>query len=128
MLTPAPRHAQVPHSDCGDHDLYEDYATVRGPGVAIKKSHLLPIKPRPGTQPCGVFGINPVMPHLQRLYNQGDAAMLANVGPLVEPITKQEYKEKKKRVPPSLFAHNTQQRVTASVHAQYGQAKGIVGT
>ena len=118
---------QVPHSECGDYDLYDDYATVRGPGLAIQKSHLLPINPRSGTQPCGVFGINPVMPHLQRLYNQGDAAMLANVGPMVEPITKQEYKEKKKRVPPSLFAHNTQQRVTASVHAQYGQAKGIVG-
>ena len=117
----------MPHSECGDHDLYKDYATVRGPGLAIKKEHLLPIKPRPDTQPCGVFGINPVMPHLQRLYNQGDAAMLANVGAMVEPITKQEYKEKAKRVPPSLFAHNTQQRVTASVHAQYGQAKGVVG-
>lgn len=117
----------MPHSECGAHDLYKDYAAVRGPGLAIKQAHLLPIKPRPDTQPCGVFGINPVMPHLQRLYNQGDAAMLANVGAMVEPITKQEYKEKAKRVPPSLFAHNTQQRVTASVHAQYGQAKGVVG-
>ena len=119
--------AQVPHSGCGSYDLYDDYATVRGNKLAIPKEKLLPIKPRPGTQPCDVFGLNPVMSNLQRLYNQGDAAMLANVGPLVEPITKQEFQEEKKRVPPSLFAHNTQQRVVASVHAQHVGAEGVVG-
>ena len=119
--------AQVPHSDCGSYDLYDDYATVRGNKLAIPKEELLPIKPRPGTQPCDVFGLNPVMSNLQRLYNQGDAAMLANVGPLVEPITKQEFQEEKKRVPPSLFAHNTQQRVVASVHAQHVGAEGVLG-
>ena len=119
---------QIPHSKCGKHDLYNDYATVRGPGLAIEKNRLLPIKPRPGTQPCGVFGLNPVMRNLHRLYKKGDAAMLANVGPLVEPITKQEYEDGTKRVPPSLFAHNTQRQVVSTVHAQYGQAKGIIGT
>ena len=117
----------MPHSDCGNYDLYEDYATARGPGLAIKKSHLLPLKARPGTQPCDVFGLNPVMRNLQRLYDQGDAAMLANVGPLVEPITKQEFTEKTKQRPPLLFAHNTQQQIVASVHAQYNYAEGVVG-
>ena len=118
----------MPHSQCGNYDLYNDYATVRGPGLALENTDLLPIKPLPGTQPCGVFGLNPVMRNLQRLYNQGDAAMLANVGTLVEPIKdKQEYKEKTKQVPPSLFAHNTQQLVVANVHAQNAGAKGVVG-
>ena len=119
--------AQVPHSDCGSYDLYDDYNTTRGTGLAIPKEELLPIEPRPGTQPCDVFGLNPVMRNLQRLYNQGDAAMLANVGPLVEPITKQEFTEKTKQRPPLLFAHNTQQQIVASVHAQYNYAEGVVG-
>ena len=117
----------MPHSDCGSYDLYDDYNTTRGTGLAIPKEILLPIEPRPGTQPCDVFGLNPVMRNLQRLYNQGDAAMLANVGPLVEPMTKEQYKNKSKQAPPGLFAHNIQQRVVASVHAQHIGAKGVLG-
>ena len=119
----------MPHSDCGSYDLYDDYATVRGTGLAIPKSTLLRIKPRPGTQPCGTFGLNPKMTNLQRLYDHGDAAMLANVGPLVEPITKEQFdnNDGKRQVPPGLFAHNIQQRVVANVHAQHISAEGVVG-
>ena len=95
--------------------------------IAINKLDLLQIKPRPKSQPCEVFGLNPVMPNLKRIYDEGDAAMIANMGALVEPVTKQEFKEKAKRLPPSLFAHNIQQRVMASVWAQYSSAGGVVG-
>ena len=124
--TYTPYASQVPHSRCGKHDLYDDYARERGAGLAIKKKHLLPIKSLPGTQPCGVFGLNPVVPNLQRLYNQGDAAFLANVGTLVEPITKKEFNENAKRLPRGLFAHNTQQ-LAATVVAQSRTAEGILG-
>ena len=55
--------------------------------------------------------------------------MLANVGPLVEPITKEQFdnNDGKRQVPPGLFAHNIQQRVVASVHAQHIGAEGVVG-
>ena len=116
----------VPHSECSAHDLHKEYTKVRGE-IAINKLDLLEIKPRLKTQPCDVFGLNPVMPNLKRLYDAGDAAMIANMGALVEPVTKQEYKDKAKRLPPSLFAHNIQQKVMASVWAQYGSAEGVLG-
>jgi len=46
---------------------------------------------------------------------------------LVEPITKEQYQKKQRRTPPSLFAHNTQVKVTQSVHAQDTVAKGVLG-
>ena len=40
-------------------------------------------------------GVHPSLPTVQRLYADGDAAFLANVGTLVEPISKAEYLDKK---------------------------------
>ncbi len=45
-------------------------------------------------------------------YDAGDAAFIANIGPLVEPISVQEYNDKSKRRPGSLFAHNLQTKVS----------------
>ena len=116
----------VPHSKCKAHDLYKDYAEVRR-GIAINQADLLQIKARPDTQPCENFGLNPVMPNLKRLYDAGDAAMIANMGAMVEPVTKEEFKDKTKKLPPSLFAHNIQQKVMASVWAQHSSAGGVLG-
>jgi len=43
------------------------------------------------------------------------------------PVTKAEFKAKTKRLPPSLFAHNVQQRCAANVHAQDKNAQGVPG-
>jgi len=45
----------------------------------------------------------------------------------VEPITKTEYEQKSKRLPPSLFAHNVMQHSMHTVHAQDKNSKGILG-
>ena len=75
----------MPHSKCqGKVDLYEEYASVRGPKIAIPKDQLHPIKVPKGTQPCEVMGIHPKMPFLKELYDDGDAIMVANMGALVE--------------------------------------------
>ena len=118
----------VPHSKCKDivdptsesgekkvpFDLYDEYATVRGPVVALPKAKLLPIEvPKESNQPCDTFGVHPSLPFLQTLYNDGDATFLANVGTLVEPITKAEVTARggpTKKVPNNLFSHNSQQK------------------
>ena len=75
----------VPHSECkGPVDLYKEYASVRGPDLAIPKDDLLPIRVPPGTQPCNVMGLHPNLPFLKELYDEGDAVMVANMGGLVE--------------------------------------------
>ena len=134
----------VPHSECkGSVDLYKEYASVRGPKIAIPKDQLHQIKVPANTQPCNVMGIHPKLPILKELYDDGDAAMVANMGALVEvctsarklevvsakpkcellgqivdschvsnksvipppqPVTRDEFLKKKKRLPPGLFA------------------------
>ena len=120
----------VPHSGCDSTENgtahYGTYAAMRG-GVALAQSDLLPISVPSGSQPCTTFGVHPALPLVKTLYDDGDAAFLANIGALVEPITKAQYLAKEKRVPPSLFAHNTQVKVTQSVHAQNTVARGVLG-
>ena len=61
-------------------------------------------------------------------YDAGDAAFVANVGTLIEPIAdKTEYHSKTKRIPKSLGAHNVQTVQTQNVHAGSLKTKGILG-
>jgi cullin-associated NEDD8-dissociated protein 1 len=116
----------IPHSECSRGDLYTEYAGVRT-NVALQKSELLPINVTNGTQPCGRFGMHPSLPFVHSLYEKGDATWVANIGSLVEPVTQDDYRFKRKRLPPDLFAHNVQQWCMHSVHAQYTGAKGVLG-
>jgi len=121
----------VPHSGCapgsGTHaSLDAEYEAVRTL-AALPKSSLLPISDRAGGQPCSTFGVHPAFPFVKELYDQGEGAFVANIGGLVEPVTKAEFQAKSKPLPPSLFAHNIMQRAAWNVHAQYGAAKGVLG-
>ena len=109
------------------NDLYAEYARVRGPSVAISKQNLLPIKTDGSKQPCDTFGIHPALPVLQKLYDEGDATFIANAGAMIEPVTKEEFIENKKRTPPSLFAHNIMQRSAYTAHAESASASGVLG-
>jgi uncharacterized protein (DUF1501 family) len=129
----------VPHSNCvdesgGPHDLFADYTETRGPVIALEKERLRTIDASSSNQVCGTFGVHPIYQTLHELYTQErpEAAFIANVGPLVEPTSKEAYQQRKRRggvrVPPGLFAHNVQQKVVHVVHAQETQrAKGILG-
>ncbi|WP_085339612.1 DUF1501 domain-containing protein [Aquidulcibacter paucihalophilus] len=63
-----------------------------------------------GTNSSGrTFAVHPMMAPLLPLYQAGRIAMVANVGPLTEPITKAQYLAKARRVPQRLFSHNDQE-------------------
>src|ERR1700689_755342 len=64
---------------------YSLYQQARG-GLAIPQASLLPIANGSDT-----YGLHPSLVEFQGLYNQGKAAVLANVGMLVEPITPAMY-------------------------------------
>jgi len=55
-----------------------------------------------------VYGVHPNMPEIAALYNQGVAAVIANVGNLVQPITKAQYQSPGAVVPLQLFSHADQ--------------------
>ncbi len=97
---------------------YSNYQALRS-NVALPLTGTLPI---PGTAsliqpilplnvnntPGRTFGINSAMPNLQRIFNDGDAAFLANVGALIEPITPQQVRDGTIPVPRALGSHNDQ--------------------
>jgi uncharacterized protein (DUF1501 family) len=60
------------------------------------------------------FGLHPMLSPLGPLYTQGRLAVIANIGSLVEPITKAQFQAKSKRTPVNLFSHNDQQAVWQS--------------
>jgi uncharacterized protein (DUF1501 family) len=116
----------VPHSGCGAKDMYDEYAAVRTV-AKLTKNQILQVSVPAGTQPCTKFGVHPDLSVLRTMYNDGDLAFIANIGTLIEPLSKSDFEAKTKQVPPSLFAHNTQQRQGQSVHAQLMGAKGVLG-
>lgn len=116
----------VPHSGCGGTDLYAEYAATRT-SVALKKDTLRTISAGSKDQPCDTFGLHPALEYVQGAYNSGDAAFLANIGPLVEPLTADEFNDKSKRRPQSLFSHNDQVKETHKVDATDRYAKGVMG-
>ena len=73
-------------------------------GLALAQGSLLPIANGNDT-----YGLHPSMPEIQNLYNQGKAAVLANVGNLVQPIDRAGYMSNNGAiVPSSLFSHSDQ--------------------
>ena len=116
----------VPHSQCGTKDLHAEYAQVRGAN-AMPKSRLLPISAGSSNQPCLTFGVHHKLSSVQQAFADGDAAFVANMGNLVQPLTKAGYDSGDPR-PPSLYSHNTQTNVAQNVHAQaVTTAKGVLG-
>ncbi|MES2593961.1 MAG: DUF1501 domain-containing protein [Verrucomicrobiota bacterium] len=57
------------------------------------------------------FGVHPSMTNVQGMFNSGDLAFVANVGTLVQPITRTQYiaVPRTTPVPPQLFSHSDQQ-------------------
>lgn len=124
----------VPHSDCSVDavnglDMFDSYTAVRGTPIALSKSQLLEIDVPAGTQPCSKFGVHNKLPFLKQLYDDGDAAFIANMGTLIEPLTDAEIQDRTKPLPPFIASHNTQMRVVQKVYAQDGgpQIDGVVG-
>jgi uncharacterized protein (DUF1501 family) len=97
----------IPHSGCDERNVAEQYTQTRGV-AALPLNALKQILVPAGTQPCDTMGLHPNFNTLQQLYNDGDASMIANVGALVEPITKQQYVDLDGRLPAALFSHNHQ--------------------
>ncbi len=82
---------------------YTAYNQARGSN-AVAQGHLLAL-------PNSPYGLNPAFPNLSKAFASGNAAMIANVGPLVQPTTAAQYQAASVQIPGSLMAHDDQQEV-----------------
>ena len=94
----------VPNTDAE----YNAYAASRQ-NLAIPRADLIPINPVSETPGSEAFGLHPAMGGLQTLFESGNAALVANLGPLVEPTTKTQFENQSVVLPSQLFSHNDQQ-------------------
>jgi len=113
-----------------DDPSYNAYNIIRGGGanqtaggIAYAKAALAPTLLVPTTAlPSGrQYALHPNMTDLANLFNTGYAAVQLNVGPLVVPITKTQYKSADRTLyplPPKLFSHNDQQSLWQSSSAE----------
>src|SRR5665213_902371 len=88
-----------------DTSGYANYAKLRST-IALPQAQLLPLSVAGGTP---AFGLHPALPGLQSLWNSGSLAVVANVGTLVQPLTKAQYSLTTTTKPESLFSHIDQQ-------------------
>ncbi|HVE49443.1 MAG TPA: DUF1501 domain-containing protein [Casimicrobiaceae bacterium] len=98
---------------------YAQYAAVRTAGnspfwipqnVATGgRNPMLQITPAGGST---VYGLHPNMPGLANLFASNRMAIVANMGPLVEPMTRATYRDGSKKRPDNLFSHSDQQTQT----------------
>ena len=108
-----------------DNASYDQYAAIRGGsgrnggGIAIAQAALTPTLLNPTVALPGgkQYAMHPSMTGLAGLFNSGVAAVQLNVGPLVAPVTRQQYQSSNRvayPLPPKLFSHNDQQSVWQS--------------
>ena len=110
-----------------DPNSWASYNAVRnqaGGAIALNPEQLLALSPATALASGRSLALHPELDGLQRLFNnQRRLAIVSNVGPLLEPMTKDEYLRQAKRAPSRLFSHNDQQS-TWQAMAPEGASKG----
>lgn len=81
---------------------HQEYAATRG-GLAIPHSQLIDLQG--GNSPVG---LHPDARRLQRLFDEQKLAMVANVGTLIEPTSRDQYMNNAVDLPAQLFSHSDQ--------------------
>lgn len=95
-------------------------------GLGIAQNRLLQLAPNPPSGGGGAYGLHPNLPELQQFWNQGKLAVVCNVGPLVVPLTRQDYQTGKPR-PYQLFSHSDQQQQWQNCRADVRTSTGWGG-
>ena len=81
---------------------HQELVASRG-GLAIPRNQLISLQG--GASP---LGLHPNAAALQPLFDQGRLAMIANVGTLIEPTTREQYENNEVLLPSQLFSHSDQ--------------------
>ena len=120
-----------------DQSSYDSYAQIRSSMIGAypqaasrERSNLTQLNPQNAADFEGrSFALAPEMGGVRQLFEAGNAAIVANIGPLVEPVTRETIWTPSARLPKRLFSHNDQQSTWSSTEpegAQYGWG-GLMG-
>ncbi|BDM65436.1 hypothetical protein NFHSH190041_28880 [Shewanella sp. NFH-SH190041] len=112
-----------------DNENYNRWAQIRSAmlnqyATPRSQANLSPIS-TPSRFGSRQFALPPEMSGLHNLYQTGKAAIVGNLGPLLEPVTAAQIRNETAKLPARLFSHNDQQSTWMSGHtegAQYGWA------
>jgi uncharacterized protein (DUF1501 family) len=83
---------------------YGTYAAARG-SIALPQTSLVQLPQAGGAR----FGLHANLAPLQQVWANGDMALLLNTGPLVQPVTRAQYRANRSTRPANLFSHDDQQ-------------------
>ena len=106
--------------DEGSHRRYADIraagAGSAAGGIVLSRAALANtvLKPAQALPEGRQYALHPSMPNLAGLFNSGQAGVQLNVGPLVVPLTRQQFESQAYPMPPKLFSHNDQQSLWQS--------------
>jgi uncharacterized protein (DUF1501 family) len=102
---------------------FQAYTSIRG-SLALSASELTaPITSASG-QPVAFHG---KLPEVASLFSSKELAVVANVGPLVQPLTQSQYQNQLAGIPLNLFSHSDQQTAWQTSIAQGNSATGWAG-
>ena len=88
--------------------LLNSYAALEGGSSRVREA-LLPLEPATASFGGRQFALPPEMNAMHQLFQQGRAAIVGNVGPLIEPLSKTGFDNNSSLTPARLFSHNDQQ-------------------
>lgn len=89
--------------------LLGQYSTMAG-GSTRARDRLLPLAPDNAADFAGrEFALPEEFSGIKQLFDDGNAAIVGNVGPLIEPLTRTEWLAETAATPKRLFSHNDQQ-------------------
>jgi len=91
-----------------DDARYTQYQRAR-PNLALSRNVLVPLGPAAPGGPASGYAIHPAMDALKPLFDGGQAALVANVGPLLVPTTKAQVLARSVPLPANLYSHSDQQ-------------------
>lgn len=94
-----------------DNTTYARYSSAR-PELAIPQAELTAathITPNTAQSDGRQYALHPSLSEIRNLFEAQRCAIVANVGPLIEPVTRTQYQTGSVAVPPQLFSHNDQQ-------------------
>ncbi len=89
--------------------LFDRYEDLEG-GSTRARDRLLPMNLANASDFGGrQFALPPELGPLHELMGDGACSLVSNVGPLVVPVNREEYRNRSRPLPPRLFSHNDQQ-------------------
>ncbi|MAB09418.1 DUF1501 domain-containing protein [Hyphomonas sp.] len=112
-----------------DQSSYDSFRNIRssmfgGYNGSRDRSQLLQLSPTNASDFGGrQFALPPEMSGVHDLFQSGNAAFVANTGPLIRPLNRSQWQSGTVPVPKQLFSHNDQQSTwaaSAPEGAQYG--------